>query len=173
MAASNKITVLLDVTMSSLVDGYIRFGGSGCFHFQSRSLERVRMKPIFFLPPRRQTSSHASTPYLYSPLCNFQKPSCSRTFLFIDTQKFTACQLRFHRITCTGTVKHHPRGHHSLRKLNKQQRSKRGFGGGDAEQVIIQRVREGVFPVHTSAMWYSGVMQVSTASMQSLIYAHP
>ena len=46
-------------------------------------------------------------------------------------------------------------------------------GGNDAEQVIIQRAREGVFPVQTSAMWYSGVIQVSTASMHSLIYAHP
>jgi hypothetical protein len=45
--------------------------------------------------------------------------------------------------------------------------------GGRAEQVIIQRAREGVFPVLTSAMWYSGVMQVSTASMHSLIYAQP
>jgi hypothetical protein len=31
---------------------------------------------------------------------------------------------------CTGAVKHHPQGHQSLWKLNKQQRSKRGFGFG-------------------------------------------
>jgi len=43
MVACNKITVLLDVTPSSLVDVDLRFGGSGCFNFQSRSLEGVRM----------------------------------------------------------------------------------------------------------------------------------
>jgi hypothetical protein len=68
MAASNKITAFLDVTPSSLVDGYLRYGGSGCFHFQSRSLEGVRMKPIFLHPPRTQTSVSRiySHPYTYT-----------------------------------------------------------------------------------------------------------
>ena len=32
-AASDKFTVFLDATPCSLVDGYLRFGRSGCFNF--------------------------------------------------------------------------------------------------------------------------------------------
>jgi len=100
MVASNKITVLLDVTPSSLVEGDHRFGESGCFHFQCRSLEDVRMKTIFLHPPPNKTSVSRLLLPTYTVHYVIFKSLLAVELYCLLTQKFTACQLRFHRITC-------------------------------------------------------------------------